>query len=215
MLPLKQLKDSLYVAVISDALDSLGLRQQAVSLPFQACTGIAKLAGRCKTTLWADMYDEDRHPYELELQAVDSCGPDSILVCAAGGSSRSGIWGELLSTAARNGGCCGVIVHGAVRDIEKMRAMGFPVLATGKSPYDSLHRQRVVDVDVKVMIDGVVFNPGDLVFADEDGIVVIPAEAEEAAIRKALEKVQAENITRDAIRQGMKATAAYRQYGVL
>ncbi|MET6998141.1 RraA family protein [Chitinophaga defluvii] len=215
MLPLDQLKELLYVAVIADALDSMGFRQQAVSIPFQAYTGIAKLAGRCKTTLWADMYDEDKHPYELELEAVDSCRSGDILICAAGGSRRSGIWGELLSTAAMNSGCCGAIVHGAVRDIEKMRAMQFPVLATDKSPYDSLHRQRVVDVDVKVVIDGVVFAPNDLVFADEDGLVVIPAHIEEEVIRKALEKVQAENITRDAIREGMKATAAYEKYGVL
>lgn len=215
MLPLDQLKEVLYVAVIVDALDGMGFRQQAVSLPFQAYTGITKLAGRCKTTLWADMYDEDKHPYELELEAVDSCRPGDILICAAGGSRRSGIWGELLSTAAMNSGCSGAIVYGAVRDIEKMRAMQFPVLATGKSPYDSLHRQRVVDVDVKVEIDGVIFAPNDLVFADEDGIVIIPAHIEEEVIRKALEKVQAENITRDAIRQGMKAAVAYEKYGVL
>jgi regulator of RNase E activity RraA len=73
----------------------------------------------------------DPKPYELELLAVDSCQPDDVLVCAAGGSMRSGIWGELLSTAARNAGCIGVIVDGAVRDVAQMRRMKFPVFARG------------------------------------------------------------------------------------
>src|SRR5687767_14375426 len=105
----KDLTDQLYVAVLSDVLDQLGYKHQATRIPFHAYTGIPKLMGRCKTTLWADMYDKDPNPYEMELQAVDSCQPDDVLICAAGGSTRSGIWGELLSTAARNSGCTGVI----------------------------------------------------------------------------------------------------------
>jgi len=211
----QELEKKLYVAVISDVLDQMGYRQQTTRSDFLAYTGTQKLLGRCKTTLWADVFHIDDQPYELELQAVDSCQPGDVLICAAGGSNRSGIWGELLSTAARNSGCAGVIVHGAVRDIAKMREMGFPVFATGKNAYDSQNRQKVIEVDVAVEIDGVVFSPGDLVMADEDGIVVIPAAVEERVIEAALAKVEAENITRDAIKKGMKATEAYRKYGVL
>ena len=208
--------DHLYSAVICDALDSLGYRHQAPATSFLNYTCDAKLAGRCKTTLWADVYDE-RHenPYELELEAVDTCGRGEIIICAAGGSERSGIWGELLSTAAINSGCAGVIVHGCIRDVSKMRAMKFPVYATGTNPYDSQHRQRVIEIDVNVEIDGVVFKPGDLVFADTDGIVVVPREIEEEAIQRATDKVNAENVTRDAIKAGMKASEAYKKYGVL
>ncbi|MGM9509204.1 RraA family protein [Larkinella sp. GY13] len=212
---LEELKDKLYVAVLSDVLDQLGYTHQATRIPFHAYTGINKLLGRCKTSLWADMYDADPNPYELELQAVDSCQPGDVLICAAGGSTRSGIWGELLSTAARNSGCLGVIVHGGVRDIDKMRAMEFPVFATSRNPYDSQNRQRVVDLDVTVEIDGVKFRPGDLVMADEDGIVVVPQEVEEQVIAAAIQKVDAENITRDAIKNGMKAWEAYQKFGVL
>ena len=212
---LEELKDKLYVAVLSDVLDQLGYTHQATRIPFHAYTGLTKLLGRCKTSLWVDMYDADPNPYELELQAVDSCQPGDVLICAAGGSTRSGIWGELLSTAARNSGCLGVIVHGGVRDIDKMRAMEFPVFATSKNPYDSQNRQRVVDLDVTVEIDGVKFRPGDLVMADEDGIVVVPKEVEEQVIAAAIQKVDAENITRDAIKNGMKAWEAYQKFGVL
>jgi regulator of RNase E activity RraA len=121
----------------------------------------------------------------------------------------------LLSTAARNSGCVGAIVDGAVRDVAKMRKMGFPVFARGTCVYDSKDRQRVVDLDVPVEIDGVLFCPGNLVFADEDGVVVVPREIEQQAIRDAWDKVHAENVTRNAIAGGMKATAAYEKYGVL
>lgn len=212
---IKTLQEKLYSAVICDALDSLGYTSQSPRLQFHAYTGIDSMVGRCKTTLWVDMFHEDPNPYELELQAVDSCQPGDVLIAAASGSVRSGIWGELLSTAARNAGCVGALVHGAVRDIRQMTLMQFPVFATAKCVYDSLHRQRVVNVDVPVEIDGVRFHPGDLVFADRDGIVVVPQKVEEEVIEKALNKVNAENITRTEIKNGIKATAAYKKYGVL
>lgn len=205
----------LYTAVIADVLDARGYTNQATRTQFTPYTGIAKLVGRCKTTLWADMYHQDANPYDLELQAVDSCRPGDVLIAAANGSNRSGIFGELLATACRNSGCTGVIVHGAVRDVAKMREMEFPVFATSKNPYDSQNRQRVINIDVPVAIDGVVFNPGDIVVADEDGIVVIPQKIEDEVIEAALQKVNAENQTRDAIKNGMKAQIAYETFGVL
>ncbi len=108
-----------------------------------------------------------------------------------------------------------MIVDGAVRDIRKMKEMEFPVYARGACIYESRNRQRVIDYDVPVEIDGVRFSPGDLVFADADGVVVVPQETEERAIQAAWEKVHAENVTRDAIKEGMKATDVYKKYGVL
>jgi regulator of RNase E activity RraA len=212
---LEMTRETLYSAVVCDALDGMGLRNQSPRVQLTPQTGINKLVGRCKTSLWVDMSHEDPNPYDLELKAVDSCRPDDILIAAAGGSMRSGIWGELLSTAARNSGCVGAIVDGAVRDVPKMREMGFGVFARGRCIYDSLHRQRVVDVDVPIEIDSVRIDPGDLVIADEDGVVFIPQKVEKEALRRAWEKVHAENITRDAIKEGMKATAAYKKFGVL
>jgi len=209
------MRESLYSAVVCDALDSLGYARQSPRVPLPPMTGCRKLLGRCKTTLWADMAHPDPKPYDLELRAVDACRPDDVLIAAAAGSMRSGIWGELLSTAAKNAGCAGAIVDGAVRDVSKMTAMPFAVFARGVSPYDSLHRQRVIDVDVTVEIDGVKFSPGDLVIADEDGVVVVPHQIEAEAISRAWAKVHAENAVRDAIKAGMKATAAFQKYGVL
>lgn len=212
---LEMIRQQLYSAVLCDALDGLGYRNQSPHMQLSCYSGGPTLVGRCKTTLWTDMAHDDPNPYELELIAVDGCRPDDVLIAAAGGSMRSGIWGELLSTAARNNGCIGTIVDGAVRDVAKMRAMGFTAFARGVCIYDSLNRQRVVDVDVPVEIDGVLFSPGDLVMADVDGIVVVPKAIETQAVRRAWEKVHAENITREAIKGGMKAVAAFKKYGVL
>jgi regulator of RNase E activity RraA len=215
VITIEMMRRSLFSAVVCDSLDAVGLRNQSPRRQLRPLTVEGTLVGRCKTTLWADMAHPDPEPYKLELAAVDSCRRDDVLVAAAAGSMRSGIWGELLSTAARGSGCVGAIVDGAVRDVAKMRAMSFPVFAYGTSIYDSLHRQRVVDLDVPVEIDGVAFRPGDLVFADVDGIVVVPQAVEADVIRRAWQKVHDENTTRDAIRAGMKATAAYEKFGVL
>jgi regulator of RNase E activity RraA len=212
---LDMMREHLYSAAVADALDALGYTNQSPRVALQPMTGVGKIVGRCKTTLWADMAHPDPRPYELELAAVDSCKVDDVLIAAAGGSMRSGIWGELLSTAARNSGCIGAVVDGAVRDVSKMTAMGFAVFARGTCVYDSLHRQRVIDADVSVEIAGVRFEPGALVFADIDGIVAVPRAVEVEAIGRAWEKVHAENITRDAIAGGMKAADAYRKFGVL
>ena len=112
-------------------------------------------------------------------------------------------------------GCIGAIVDGLVRDQLKMNAMNFPVFAKGASPLDSKNRQKVIEIDVKVEIGNCLISPGDIVVADIDGIVIIPQELEAEAISLALEKVAAENTVRDAIKNGLSATAAFKKYGVL
>lgn len=210
-----EIRESLYTAVICDALDALGYRQQAPRLSFFSVGTPTRIVGRCKTTLWVDMFHADPDPYALELKAVDSCQPGDVLIAAAGGSERSAIWGELLSTAVQARGCVGAVVDGAVRDVEKIAEMQFPCVATSVNPYDSKDRQRVVDMDVPVEIAGTVFSPGDLVVSDRDGIVVIPQAVEQEALANAWQKVHAENEVRDAIRGGMLAEDAFAKYGVL
>lgn len=212
---LAMIREHVYSAVLSDALDALGFPRQVPSIDLRPMTGAPKLVGRAKTTLWADMFHVDPQPYELELRAVDDCRPDEVLIAAAGGSQRSGVWGELLSTAAKNRGCVGAIVDGMVRDVDKMTAMGFAVFARGTNCRDSQNRQRVVDLDVTVEVGGVLIAPGDLVLVDLDGMVVVPQQVEREALSRAWTKLHAENITRDAIRAGMKASEAWRKYGVL
>ncbi len=213
-LDIASLRTVLYTAVVTDVLDALGLRNQAFGASLSRQSGMGVLLGRAKTTQWEDCEHDDR-PYELELVAVDECRRDEVIVAAAAGSMRSGIWGELLSTAARNRGCAGALIDGAVRDVAAMDAMGFLVFARGTSPLDSLHRQRVTAVDVSVEIGGVSIRPGDLVIADADGAAVIPREVEQEALARAWDKVTAENVVRNEIRAGSKAADVFKKYGVL
>lgn len=212
---LPMIRQRLTAALLSDALDRLGYRRQSPKVPLRPCTGIDKLVGRAKTTLWVDMAHEDPRPYELELQAVDSCEPDDVIVCAAGGSMRSAAWGELLSTAARNRGCVGAVVEGAVRDVARMGELEFPCFALGMSVYDSLNRQRVVDFDVAVELGGVACRPGDLIVADLDGIVIVPRETETAAVQLAWRKANTENQMLGDLRGGLTAGEAFRKHGTL
>lgn len=212
---LPEAREKLYSAVVADACDGFGLKRQSPAVALPPVTAAGVLVGRCRTSLWEEIHFEDPAPYEFELKLVDSCQGDDVLICAAGGSMRSGIWGELLTTAASNRGCVGVVVDGAVRDVRQMNAMGFPAFARGRCVYDSLHRQRVIEIDGAVEIGGVTIRSGDFVIADEDGVVIVPQEREQEVLQAAWEKVHAENVTRDAIRGGMGAAEAYEKYGVL
>jgi regulator of RNase E activity RraA len=210
-----RLRRTLYTAVVADVLDALGHREQVPSVELLSISGHDVLVGRAKTTAWEEIHELDPRPYELELKAVDECQPGDVIVAAAGGSMRSGVWGELLSTAARHRGCAGAVVDGAVRDVVKMSELGFTVFARGTCPRDSMHRQRVTAVDVTVEIGGVRIGPGDLLFADADGLVVVPQAIEAEVLQKAWEKATAENRVRDEIRAGVKAADVFRKYGVL
>ncbi len=215
MFSFQQIRENLYSAVIADALDAAGFRGQCLAGGLTARTGIPKLAGRCRTTLWEDIDFEDPEPYKLELEAVDDLHADEVLVAAAGGSMRSGIWGELLATAARGRGAAGALIDGAVRDVAAMRELGFPVFAAGVCPYDSLHRQRVVARDEAVAIGGVTIRSGDVLFADEDGVVIVPREVEAQVLQAAWDKVHAENTVREDLRAGMTAAAVFAKHGIL
>lgn len=213
---LDQIRKRLTVPLLCDALDAHGYARQSPRLPLASITmpGVF-LVGRAKTTLWADMAHVDPEPYQLELRAIDSCQADDVIVCAAGGSMRSGIWGELLTTAATNAGCIGVIVDGAIRDRAMIRKLEFPVFARGCCPYDSRNRQRVIDYDVTVELDGVAISPGDLIAADDDGIVIVPRSVEVEVVSAAWKKSHAEDQVREAVKAGMSASAAFAKFGVL
>jgi 4-hydroxy-4-methyl-2-oxoglutarate aldolase len=210
-----ELRRVLTSAVVCDALDAEGFAHQSPRVALLPLTADHTLVGRCRTTLWADMHHVDPRPYELELQAVDDCRPDDVIIAAAGGSMRSGLWGELLTAAARNAGCVGVVVDGAVRDTQRVREMGFAVFARGTCSYDSRDRQRVIDIGVPVEIAGVRFEAGDLVVGDADGIVVVPRRIEAAVIQRAWAKVHAETRMKAAIEKGMRASDAFKEFGIL
>jgi regulator of RNase E activity RraA len=212
---LELMAKQLYSAVLSDVLDGLGFRDQAMAARVRPVWPDAAVVGRAHTALTVDVFEVRPEPYKLEIAAVDSLQPGDVLVAATGPSTRTCFWGELLSTAARLRGARGAIVDGYVRDVRRITEMGWPVFATGMSPVDSAGRSTVVEYGTTVRCGDVLVRERDIVFGDVDGIVVVPQEVEREAIAKALEKVEGENRTREALEQGMTLTEVYAKYGLL
>jgi regulator of RNase E activity RraA len=209
------LETALYTAVVSDALDDLGLRDQAMAEHLRPVGTSVVFAGWARTVRCEDTYDLDDDPYGMEIAAIDSILPGEVVVVATGGSRRNAPWGELLSTAAIARGARGAVVDGLVRDVRRIQALEFPLFAAGFKPVDSKGRGRVVSYNEPVQCAGVTVNPGDLVFADLDGVVVIPANAVSAVVKSATDKVSRENHSRDELRKGAYLRTVYDKYGVL
>lgn len=211
----EQLEDKLYSAVISDILDDLGYRHQTVASGIKALDPSLKLLGRAFTVLAAEVFEIPKEPYKLQMEAVDSMKSGEIFVVHTGAPSHAAFWGELLSTACRARGGRGALVDGLNRDSAKILEMKFPMYARGQQPTDSKGRVDVIQYQVPVDIGGVVVQPGELIFGDRDGIVVVPKAIEEEVIRKAIEKAEGENTVRKALQDGMLCTEAFRTFGIL
>src|ERR1017187_2117845 len=209
------IEKNLYTAVLADSLDEMGLREQAMRETIRPLSPDLVFAGWARTISCMDVYHTSPNPYDIEIEAVDSLMPGEIAVVATGDSKRNAPWGELLSTAALSRGARGAVMDGLVRDVKKIQALGFPVFATGIKPVDSRGRGVVVDYNVPVGCGGVVVAPGDLVVADFDGVVVVPAAAVTEAVRLATEKVTRENQSRAELMNGKLLRDVYRKYGVL
>lgn len=213
--PLVILRERLYTAVVSDVLDRQGLLEQAMSARIRPLEPRMRLVGRAHTVLTADIYQRPENPYEKEIASVDSLKPGDVMVAATNGSERTCLWGELLSTAARARGAAGALIDGHTRDVARILEMGFPLFCTGFRPVDSSSRSIVVDYDCPVLCGGVMVHPGDIVFADIDGVVVIPQDRLEETVRAALEKVEAENSSRKMLEEGRLLREVYDRFGVL
>src|SRR5438270_4799003 len=212
---LRQIEQTLYTAAVADALDELGQHDRAMREYLRPLSSESKFAGWARTILCQDIFFVPPDPYGLEIEAIDSILPGEVVAVATGESKRNAPWGELLSTAARARGARGAVIDGLVRDVAKIEELGFPVFAAGIKPVDSRGRGVVIDCNVPVDCAGVLVSPGDLVFADYDGVVVIPAEVLPDAIRLATEKVTRENHTREELLRGAYLRDVYEKYGVL
>jgi len=210
-----QLAEELYTAVLSDILDSLGYRDQAMTADVRPVYAGATVVGRAHTVLSSDVYHTPDDPYAMEIAAIDSVPANYVVVASTNKSSRTCMWGELLSTATRARGGRGAVIDGHTRDVRLIERMGFPVFSTGMRPVDSKGRGMIVSYGEPIVCGGVLVREGDIVFADVDGIVVIPQEVEAEAIRLAREKVTGENEMRDWLASGKTLREAFDHFGIL
>jgi len=207
----------LYTAVLSDVLDELGYRDQALPPSIRPLDDALVMVGRARTGSYREVYSvvPGDNPYALEIALVDDLKPGDVAVLGCGGSTRIAPWGELLSTAARARGAAGCLTDGFVRDIKFIRQMQFPVFHGGVAPLDSKGRGKVAEIDVPIRCGGVAVAPGDLVVGDADGVIVVPRAVEAVALEKAFAKVRGENDTRAELERGAKLAEVFARHGIL
>ena len=213
------MRQQLYVPAVCDILDSLGYRQQAMHQrlrPLLPDVGRCGFAGRARTVRWMDTdYVVEEDPYGLEIEVMDSLKPGDVVVHSTDYGGTNAPWGELMSTIARRNGAVGCICDSQIRDCVRIMELGFPVYYAGIRPLDTMGRGRVMAYDVPVRCGEVLVHPHDLVFADFDGIVVIPQAVEEQVLRLAQEKVRKEDASRQELLAGRTLREVYDRYGVL
>jgi regulator of RNase E activity RraA len=215
--PLPQNWEQLFSAVLSDSLDAVGVMNQAMKASIRPLDESLKMCGRARTGIYMETASVEPgvNPYELEIAIVDDLKPGDVAVFACGGSSRIAPWGSLLSTATKARGAAGCVTDGLVRDILEIRRMGLPVFHGGIGPLDSKGRGQIQAVDVPVMCGGVRVEPGDLVFGDADGVVVVPQAVETQVLAIAFDKINGEHHSITELRSGGYLRDVYAKYGVL
>ena len=211
------IREELYVPAVCDVLDGLGARDRAMHQRLRPLDPAhCVIVGRARTFRWMDTdYVPENDPYGLEIAAMDALGAGDVAVHSTDPAGTNAPWGELMSTVAKRNGATGCICDSNIRDCRKIMAMEFPVFYAGIRPLDSLGRGRVMAYDVPVRCGGVLVAPGELVFADFDGVVVVPRALEDETLALAHEKVTKENHSRRDLLRGDTLRAVFDRYGVL
>ncbi|MCC6353572.1 MAG: RraA family protein [Verrucomicrobiae bacterium] len=213
----------LYSSVIGDVMDGMGFTRQFLPPAIQPLRDDMIVCGRAMTVLEAD--DEGGEgpgrtnealgrPFGLMLRALDDLRPDEVYVCS-GASPRYALWGELMSTAARNRGAAGAVLNGYSRDTRGILQLGFPTFSLGRYAQDQRPRGKVIDLRCRIRFGEVTVEPGDLVFGDLDGVCVVPRAIEGEVIEMALAKARGERSVFEAIKGGMGAQEAWDRFGIM
>jgi 4-hydroxy-4-methyl-2-oxoglutarate aldolase len=204
----------LYTPVVGDILDDLGFTHQFLPQLIQPLREEMKLAGRAMPVVMIDVFGKQKNPFGLLTEALDQLQPGEIYL-ASGGEMRCAYWGEILTATAKKRGAVGAVINGFHRDTPKVLEQNWPVFSRGRFAQDSAVRTQVVDFRCQIEIGQVTIQPGELIFADLDGVVVIPKKVEAEVIERALVKARGEKLVRKEIEAGMSSTAAFKKYGIL
>ncbi len=203
------------VAAISDVLDRMGRRDQVMHSRMRPVAAAAPILGPAFTIQAVARPVLAESPYEKELAATDAIPDGAVVVFDTGGMTEAGIWGELLTMRAQARGGIGAVIDGGVRDLAGLERLSFPTYATAVHAADSYGRADVIGFDEPIVCGGVPVRPGDLVAADMDGVVVIPAELSEECLRRAREKLDLERDAGSMLQDGASAQEMYGRHGVL
>ena len=216
------MRTELFTAVVGDVLDRLGYLNQFLPPQIMPLEKHMRVVGRAMPVLEADVFAGvntsagplAQKPFGLLFEALDDLRPDEIYI-ATGSSLRFALWGGLMSTRAMHLKAAGAVLDGYVRDSNEIEALGFAVFSRGTYAQDQGPRGKVIDWRCPIEISGVRIQPGDLLFGDREGVLVIPRAVEQQAIELALEKVRTENQVAVAIRGGMSTVEAFATFGAM
>jgi regulator of RNase E activity RraA len=213
----------LFTCVVGDVMDKLDLQHQFLPPQIQPLRRDMVVIGRAMPVLAVDVFAEKiagssnsllNKSFGLMLEALDDLHVNEVYV-GTGSSPRSALWGELMSVRASKLGSRGAVLNGYARDTNAILAMGFPTFGFGSYGQDSAPRYKVVDFRVPVEIGAVRVRPGDIIFGDTDGVLLVPAEAEAEVFTRAIEKARGEKLVRKAIEEGTSAVDAFAKFGIM
>ena len=216
-------KKELFVALVGDVLDKVGFQHQFLPPSIKPLRDDFVVIGRAMPVLEADVYQEVvsktnnpvmLKPFGLMFQALDSLMKNEVYICT-GASPRYALWGGLMSTRALKLGAAGAVLHGWSRDTNEILDLNFPTFSFGGYAQDQGPRGKVVDFRVSIELDGIRVNPGDLIYGDRDGIVIVPNLAVEEVFTKAFEKARGEKLVRKALEEGMSTVEAFEKFGIM
>ncbi|MFX1520654.1 MAG: RraA family protein [Promethearchaeota archaeon] len=184
-------------ALLSDAME----KSQAMHSEIKPVIAVDKVVGPAVTarTMAAD--------YLTPVAAIDYAEPGDILVIDVRAHKDTAIWGELASTSCKSRGITAVIIDGAVRDVAGIKEIQFPVFARAVTP-NAGDCSVVGDINVPIQCGGVLVNPGDIVVADSDGVVVVPAKRATQVLEKVRKQHDLEETIRKLMSQGLSCYEA-------
>jgi regulator of RNase E activity RraA len=213
----------LFTCVVGDVMDKLDLQHQFLPPQIQPLRQDMVVIGRAMPVLTVDVFVEKiegtanslmNKSFGLMLEALDDLRTNEVYV-NTGSSPRNALWGELMSTRARKLGSRGAVLNGYVRDTAAILQMGFPTFSFGSYGQDSAPRHKVVDFRIPMEIGAARVRPGDIIFGDIDGVLIVPAEAEREVFSLAIEKARGEKLVRKAIEAGSSAVDAFAKFGIM
>lgn len=210
-------RDELFTAVLSDSLDTLGFRQQVVSPGLLPLKDGMRIVGFARVGIYLPIYhdDEDVNVYEHEIRLIDSLAQDEVPILSCNANTQIAPWGELLSTRAQYLNAAGCITDGCVRDAQTICDLGFAVFSGGTNPVDTKYRGKMMWADVPAVIGGARVNSGDLIMADFDGIVFVPADLIDEVVTLSLAKAREETTVRDELKNGSSLADVFAAHGIL
>lgn len=216
-------RKELFTCVVGDVMDKMGLTHQFLPPSIRPLHQDMVVVGRAMPVLSGDVFAEkvegsanplSARSFGLMLQALDDLRAGEIYL-NTGSSPRNAMWGEMMSIRARKLGAQGAIVNGYVRDTRAILAMNFPTFGFGSYGQDSAPRFKVYDFRIPIEIGAVTIHPGDILFGDIDGVLVIPVAAESETFHRALEKARGERTVKRELENGLSATDTFARHGIM